>query len=163
MMQTAVQDFVRCRVPGGSPSGLQARLGARGKAGVLLLARSETGSPGMGGDPSWAQAPTLNSFGTFSTPSFAGVGEPYSDKHKGVQRQPREISLSTPLICAAARLQPTAEPRADSSRQTSRERVRRVTTGTRASGARSTGIGSLRCARCATALLPMGTWFERCT
>ena len=33
------------------------------------------------GSREWAEKPTMQVFGTFSTPSFAGVGEPY-DKDK---------------------------------------------------------------------------------
>ena len=41
---------------------------------------------------------TLSSFGTFSTPSFAGVGEPYDDRLKSAPprsaaRPPRALSL----------------------------------------------------------------------
>jgi len=51
----------------------------------------------MSADPAWAKTPTLNVFGTFSTPSFAGVSEPYSDKHKADSRcQGRQFTTNKP-------------------------------------------------------------------
>ena len=37
--------------------------------------------PGAGGEDNATRC-TLNTFGTFSTPTFAGVGEPYDDTKK---------------------------------------------------------------------------------
>ena len=34
-----------------------------------------------GHDKEWAAKSSMSRFGTFSTPSFAGVGEPYEDAH----------------------------------------------------------------------------------
>ena len=70
-----------------------------------------------GHDKQWAAKSSMSRFGTFSTPSFAGVGEPYEDAQFSTPLPPTRIpTLQHASTHAAA--SPSSPPRAEGDSRT---------------------------------------------